>query len=147
MKEKLLRGEWTGVAPLGYSYDQTGRSRKIIAGEKGKLIARAFEMKVEGLTNTEIAVKLNKLGLCLDKKRLSEVFRNPFYCGYVAHSLMDGQVIKGKHDALISEELFLRANDVLKKNAFGYKHNKDTNVPLRILSGVLSVTLPSLHTL
>lgn len=77
MKEKLLRGEWTGVAPMGYYYDQTGRIRKIIAGEKGKLIARAFEMKVEGLTNTEIAAKLSKLGLRLDKKRLSDVFRNP----------------------------------------------------------------------
>jgi len=47
-------------------------------------------MKVEGLTNTEIAARLNKLVLRLDKKRLSELFRNPFYCGYIAHSLLDG---------------------------------------------------------
>ena len=131
MKEKLLRGEWTGVAPLGYCYGQREGSRKIIAGEKGKLIARAFEMKLEGITNTEIAARLNKLGLRLNKKRLSELFRNSFYCGYIAHSLLDGQVIKGKHEALISEELFLRANDMLKKNAFGYKQNKNTNVPLK----------------
>lgn len=131
MKEKLLRGEWTGVAPLGYCYGYSDGSRKIIAGEKGKLIARAFEMKVEGITNTEIAARLNKLGLRMDKKRLSELFRNPFYCGYIAHSLLDGQVIKGKHKPLISEELFLRANETLKKNAFGYKHSKDTNVPLK----------------
>src|SRR5690606_27768507 len=81
MKEKLLRGEWTGVAPLGYCYGYKEGSRKIIAGEKGKLIARAFEMKVEGLSNTEIASKVYKLGLRIDKKRLSELFRNPFYCG------------------------------------------------------------------
>ncbi len=30
-----------------------------------------------------------------------------------------------------SEELFLRTNDALKKNAFGYKQSKNTNVPLR----------------
>lgn len=131
MKEKLLRGEWTGVAPLGYCYGHREGSRKIIPGEKGNLIARAFQMKVEGLSNTEIAARLNKLGLRLDKKRLSELFRNPFYCGYIIHNLLDGQVIKRKHEPLISEELFLRANDMLKKNAFGYKHNKDINVPLK----------------
>ena len=131
MKEKLLRGEWTGVAPLGYCYGYEKGNRKIIPGEKGKLIARAFEMKVEGQTNTEIAIGLNRLGLRVDKKRLSELFRNPFYCGYIAHSLLDGQVIKGKHEPLISEDLFLRANDMLKKNAFGYKHAKDTNIPLK----------------
>jgi site-specific DNA recombinase len=60
MKEKLLRGEWTGVAPLGYCYDRNGGNAKIVPGEKGKLIARGFEMKVEGITNTEIAASLNK---------------------------------------------------------------------------------------
>jgi site-specific DNA recombinase len=131
MKEKLLRGEWTGVAPSGYCYDRNGGKGKIIPGEKGKLIARAFQMKVEGLTNTEVAAKLHQLGLRLDKKRLSELFRNPFYCGFIAHSLLDGQVIKGNHEPLISEELFLMANDMLKKNAFSYKHQKDNNVPLK----------------
>jgi site-specific DNA recombinase len=88
-------------------------------------------MKVESLTNTEIAAKLHQLGLRLNKKRLSELFRNPFYCGYIVHSLLDGQVVKGNHEPLISEELFLRANDMLKKNSFGYKHTRNTNVPLK----------------
>jgi site-specific DNA recombinase len=131
MKEKLLRGEWTGVAPIGYCYDRNGGKGKVVPGEKGKLIARAFELKAQGLTNTEIATGLHQLGLRLDKKRLSELLRNPFYCGYIAHSLLDGQVIKGRHEPLISEELFLKVNDALKKNAFGYKHNKDINVPLK----------------
>ena len=132
MKEKLLRGEWTGVAPLGYAYGLIDGARKIIAGERGMLIVRAFEMKVQGLSNTEVALKLNSLGLRINKKRLSELFRNPFYCGYISHSLLDGQVIKGMHDPLISEEVFLRANDMLKKNAFGYKHEKgNVNIPLK----------------
>jgi site-specific DNA recombinase len=131
MKEKLLRGEWTGVAPLGYCCDRNKGNGKIIPGEKGRLIARAFELKAQGLTNTVIATILHRLGLRFDKKRLSELFRNPFYCGYVAHSLLDGQVIKGKHEPLISEELFLRANDALKKNAFGYKHKMEFYVPLK----------------
>jgi site-specific DNA recombinase len=58
-------------------------------------------MKVEGLTNTEVAAKLYQPGLRLDKKRLSKLFRNPFYCGYIAHSLMEGEVIKDKHYQMI----------------------------------------------
>jgi hypothetical protein len=81
-------------------------------------------MKVQGLSNTEIATKLHGLGLRINKKRLSDLFRNPFYCGYISHSLLDGQVIKGTHWPLISDEVFLRANDMLKKNAIGYKHKK-----------------------
>jgi len=132
MKEKLLRGEWTGGAPLGYVYGIINGARKIVAGEKGNLIAWAFELKVQGLSNTEIAIKLNSSGLKINKKRLSELFRNPFYCGYISHSLLDGRVIKGKHEALISEELFLRTNDKLKKNAFGYRHEKgNDNIPLK----------------
>src|SRR5688572_21281019 len=91
MKEKLLRGEWTGVAHLGYTYGLIDGARTIVAGEKGILISRAFEMKVQGLSNTEIALKLNSLGLRINKKRLSELYRNPFYCGYLSHSLLDGQ--------------------------------------------------------
>jgi site-specific DNA recombinase len=78
---------------------------KIVPGEKGRLIAKAFEMKVEGLTNTEVAAKLYQLGLRLDKNRLSEFFKNPFYCGYIAHSLMEGEVIKGKHYQMIYEQI------------------------------------------
>ncbi len=134
MKEKLLRGEWTGGAPVGYSYDRSGGKgvQKIVPNEKGGLIAQGFEMKAKGLSSTEIAIKLNSLGLRIDKKRLSEIFRNPFYCGYLSHNLLNGEVIKGKHDALISEDVFFAANDMLKKNSSGYKQEaKNLNVPLK----------------
>ena len=44
MKEKLLRGEWIGYPPAGYSYDKTGggKKKKIIVNEKGALIKKAF---------------------------------------------------------------------------------------------------------
>ena len=127
MKEKLLRGEWTGVAPSGYFYDRSSREQRIIPNEQGRLIARAFEWKVQGMANTEIAAKLGQLGLPVDKKRLSEILRNPFYCGYLSHNLLDGQVVKGKH-----EDVFLQANDMLKKNTSGYKQESgNLNIPLK----------------
>ena len=134
MKEKLLRGEWTGMAPVGYSYDRSGegRNQKIVINEKGRLIGKAFTFKIQGLSNTEIAEQLSCSGFKIDKKRLSEIFRNPFYCGYLSHNLLEGLVIKGNHEALITEDAFLQANEMLKKNAQGYKQeNKNANIPLK----------------
>lgn len=134
MKEKLLRGEWTGGAPVGYAYDRSGGkgAEKVVPNEKGVLIAKAFEMKVQGTSSTDIAIHLKSLGLKIDKKRLTEILRNPFYCGYLSHNLLNGEVVKGKHEPLVSEEIFYLANDVLKKNSSGYKQEmKNVNVPLK----------------
>ncbi len=132
MREKLLKGEWTGGVPVGYSYDRTSREQHIVINEKGILIRKAFELKVQGLTSTEIAYQLRKAGLAITGKRLSETFRNPFYCGFLSHGLLEGQVVAGKHEPIVSEELFLRANDALKKNAYGYKQqDKNIEVPLK----------------
>lgn len=134
MKEKLLRGEWTGGAPVGYSYDRTvsGKNQRIVINEKGVVLRHAFELKAKGVSNTEIADKLAKAGLKINKKRLSEIFRNPFYCGYLSHTLLEGQVIKGTHEGIVSKELFLRANDALSNNAYGYKQeSKNINIPLK----------------
>jgi site-specific DNA recombinase len=47
MKEKLLRGEWIGYPPAGYSYDRTGggREQRIVINDRGKLIKQAFILR------------------------------------------------------------------------------------------------------
>jgi site-specific DNA recombinase len=134
MKEKLLRGEWVGCAPIGYFYDKNvaRKEQKISLNEKGTLIRKAFEMKSRGTSNSEIAHQLKQWGLPVNRKRFSEILRNPFYCGFLSHSLLEGRVVKGKHEAVVSEELFLQANDMLKKNASGYKaEQKNIHIPLK----------------
>lgn len=132
MREKLLKGEFLGRAPIGYEYDHTSKEQRIVVNRIGLLIKKGFELKANGYTNTDIALHLAKLGFRANRKRLSFIFNNPFYCGYVTHNFLEGKLVKGKHEALVSEELFLRANDVLKKNGFGYKHEQsNANIPLK----------------
>ena len=134
MKEKLLRGEWMGVAPLGYKYDRSGDSKeqRIVFNDDAPLIKKAFIMKLHGASNVEISQTIMKKGVRLTVKRLTETLRNPFYCGFVSSNLLEGEVVKGKHDPLISEEMFLQVNDVLKKNAQGYKWKEENeSLPLR----------------
>ena len=123
MKERLKLGYWIGKAPLGYSHVHDESNRPVVViNEAGKLLKKAFLWKVqERITNTEIIRRLKALGLGVTKQRLTEVFRNPFYCGVVAHGLLDDPM-KGLHEPLISHELFLKANQIIKKLPHDYKH-------------------------
>jgi hypothetical protein len=63
---------------------------------------------------------------------MSAFFRNPFYCGLLVHTALEGQVIEGNHEKLISKEVFLEANDVLSENKQGYRtHPENEDIPLK----------------
>lgn len=123
MKERLSRGYWVGKAPLGYMHIHDADNKPVvIISEQGKLLQKAFLWKVhERLTNTEITQRLKALGLKVSMQRLTEIFRNPFYCGVIAHNLLN-EPVKGAHELLVSEEVFLKANQIVNKAPHDYKH-------------------------
>ena len=127
MREKLLRGEWLGQCPTGYEYEKIGggKGQKIIVNEKGALIKQAFNWKLMGYNNKQITKKLNDLGLKIHNQLLTDIFQNPFYCGFMANNLLNGEVLKGNHPALITEEQFLKVNGL--KDRGGYKQNKENS--------------------
>jgi len=131
--EKLRRGEWPTKAPLGYTQSKVKGEQVITVNETGKLLKKAFMMKAEQhLSNIEILERLNKLGLKLTKQRLSEIFKNPFYCGIITHSMLGDEIVQGKHKKLVSERVFLQVNNIQKKNNHGYTHTKyDARLPLK----------------
>ncbi len=135
MKEKLLKGEWLGSLPLGYSYAHSygAKEQKIVFNDDAPLIKKAFMMKLnKKLTNVEIEKRMKEMGLRLTTKRLTDTLRNPFYCGYISHKLLDGEVVRGKHPALISEDVFLEVNDIVKKNAQGYRVSEENeHLPMK----------------
>jgi site-specific DNA recombinase len=111
-KEMLLDGYWPSKVPIGYSQSYENKDQKITVNEKGLLIKKAFYWKAESISNTDIVKKLKSLGVKIEPKRLSEVFRNPFYCGILSHKMLNGELIEGKHEKLISKELFLKVNNI-----------------------------------
>ena len=69
--------------------------------------------------------------LVISKQRMSEMWRNPFYCGISTHRMLDGKVVKGKWEKLIPEKDFLKVQEILEGNNFGYKQDKsNSNRPL-----------------
>lgn len=132
-REALLRGEWCGPLPLGYDTVKMNGKRAIVVNEKGKILRKAFEWKAnENVTNQEIQIRLEDMGLKMDVKRLTDAFRNPFYCGKLTHNFLEGEVVNGNHEKLVSEILFRRVHDQLQKNAYGYSINEENEfIPLK----------------
>lgn len=133
MKEKLLQGIWPCHAPLGYDHVTINGEKSIVVNQKGRLLRKAFLWKAnEGITMVEIVKRLEALGLKIPHNRISEILTNPFYCGLLSHSLLEGELVEGKHEKLISKDIFLAANMEKGKIPHGYKANPlNDNLPLK----------------
>lgn len=133
VKEMLLRGEWSTAVPMGYDIVRSEGGRRIVVNSKGKLLRKAFHWKAkEKQSSEEIIRRLAGLGLKVANQKLSKIFRNPFYCGLIVHKALEGQIIEGNHEKLISKEIFLEVNGLLAKNAQGYQvQTENDDVPLK----------------
>lgn len=134
MKEKLLQGIWPCGAPMGYDNVTINGEKSIVINEKGKLLRKAFLWKAnEGISMVEIIKRLDAQGLKVSHQRMSEILQNPFYCGLLSHSLLEGEMVEGKHEKLVSKELFLKANTEKSKIPHGYKANPmNDELPLKL---------------
>ena len=134
MKEKFSRGIWCLKPPIGYDIIRSNGERKIVVNAVGKKLKKAFEWKAQGMKNDEILQKLQTLGVKLYKQKLSMTFSNPFYCGIVSTKMLDGKLVEGTHEKLISRELFLRVNQIRADagGKFGVTHKKEREeLPLK----------------
>ncbi len=128
MQEMMRAGYMPFRPPVGYSIVKNADwDDRIVLHEKyAPLIKKAFIMKAQqGKSNTEIAKFLSSVGLKVSRKHLSHIFHNVFYCAILTSSLLPGEVIQGKHPKLISEELFLQANNFNLKLRYGQKHQME----------------------
>ncbi|MBI1307075.1 MAG: hypothetical protein GC181_10775 [Bacteroidetes bacterium] len=110
MKERLKRGLFVGIAPIGYDYDRSQRHKPLVQTQAAPLIKKAFELKVQGMSNADIVKKLRPQGLDLHQKSMSKLFAQPLYAGFISNKLLEGELVKGSHPPIISKDLFLAAN-------------------------------------
>ena len=133
MTERLRDGYWTFKLPLGYTNIKRGNIQHITINRQGELLRKAILSKINfQRSNTQIVAWLRKQGVKITEKLLTQILRNPFYCGLISSSLLDGEVVQGKHDALITEAQFAQLNDLQKAHEHGHTHAKEVPaVPLK----------------
>ena len=126
IKEHLMQGEWCAGVPVGYDIVKVNKERKIVPNETGQIIKKMFYWKAkERLPNVEIQSRLKNLKLDYCLRRIREILMNPFYCGKLAHKALEGEVVEGKHEKLISEAIFLEANDIRAERKLGLQTKKE----------------------
>lgn len=136
MRELLRKGYFPYNPPIGYTNLVKGRAvdHQIVVNEEGKLLRKAFEWKAnQNMANATIVRKLRELGLKTNEKTLGYVLANPFYCGIIVSKLLPEEVIVGKHEPMISKELFLKVNNIVAENRHHPVSHKDedVNLPLK----------------
>ncbi len=120
LREKVHRGEFPGVAPLGYLNDY--RTKRIILDrERAPHVKQAFEMYAAGDETLDTMREyfgehfvLSRNQKLVGRHFVSRVLSNPFYYGHFRYG---GEVYEGKHEALISKKLFDEVQSVLKGRA------------------------------
>jgi DNA invertase Pin-like site-specific DNA recombinase len=125
VKERLLKGEWCAKPPIGYDILKRNGERKIILNEQSKIIKKIFLWKAERLQNEEIRKRLLNLKVNFCLRRIGEILTNPFYCGMMVHKALEGDVLEGKHEKLITKEMFLSVNGILAEKKLGLQVRKE----------------------
>jgi len=135
LKAKFELGIWAVNPPQGYDSVKINGERRLILNAEGRIIAKAFQWKIDGIRNIDIVERLRSLGLTKMKKmQVQRILKNPFYCGMISHGLLNGRVIEGKHEKAVSRDVFLKANKVYEESSrIAISHNpKNANLPLKL---------------
>ena len=134
MKSKFEKGIWVVKPPQGYDIIRNNGERKIVVNADGKKIKKAFDWKLQGMKNEEIILKLKAVGVKMYKQQLHKIFTNPFYCGLISHGMLEGKVVEGIHEKMITTETFLAVNNIIQSSTkHGVPHKlENINIPLKV---------------
>ena len=117
LRQKARQGDFPGLAPLGYI--NNSNIKKIAVHRKNaKLVKKMFELYATGSVRLEnLSVVLEQAGIYSKNNnrvhisRISNILTNPIYYGHFRHA---GEIYEGKHEPIITKDLFDRANAVLR---------------------------------
>jgi predicted transcriptional regulator len=128
LREKVRRGEWPAIAPLGYYNDLATHNVKPNP-EKARFVFKAFELYATGDYSLEELLKeahrwnlTAKAGKPIFKSCLAKMLRNPFYYG---HMIYKGEVYEASHPPLVTKQLFDRVQAVLDQKTRVIKRSLD----------------------
>ena len=120
MNEKFSRGGVVSVPPFGY---RMGDGRFVPDPEKASLIPKIFQDYLAGRSSRQIAAALNAAGIRTNRgkpfqsRTVDYILSNPTYTGKLRRRMHPGQqemtLTAGEHIPLISEEVFLSAQQTL----------------------------------
>src|SRR6266851_2863464 len=118
MLEKARQGHWPSFAPIGYVNSPVTR-RIEPDPERAPLIAKLFEwyatgevsLKAVTAKGAEAGLTNRSSGQPLVRSKIHQILQNPIYCG---HFQWLGQWYEGKHEPLVSRDLYQRVQQAFE---------------------------------
>ena len=136
LHEKVRRGEYPTIAPIGY-FNDSRKKTVVMDKRKAKVIKEAFKLYAEGNFTLEKISDffkkhnmVSKNGYQLSRDRITNILSNPFYYGHFRYA---GEIYEGKHESLITKKLFDKVQQVMKHR--GWQDRQENNP--RPLCGLL----------
>lgn len=126
MLERVKSGLWMGGGnrPLGYTYDRNTGS--LVKKEKqAEMIQLVFKLYLEGMSAEEICDTLGMSG----ERVVRKVLRSKVYIGKIPYK---GKIYDGKHEPIISEEMFNEVQELWEKRS-----KNDLKKSSYLLSGLI----------
>lgn len=127
MRRARKEGRYMGLAPVGYVNKITELGRKYIAPEEphATILKWAFIEISKGNFNTEQVWKMaREKGLKCSKNAFWRAIRSPLYCGKIfipKYKDEDSYLVNGQHDAIVSESLYRKVQEVLDNRGRKYR--------------------------
>ncbi len=120
IRQKLRRGEWSALAPIGYFNDS--KTRKVVLdSKKYHKVKKIFELYATSNYSlpvlVEIAKKMNfknRSGKNLWIHSIEQILDNPFYYGVMRWK---GEIYEGTHPPIISKKLYDKVQEVRKQRS------------------------------
>ena len=113
-------GRWCSKAPYGYKNTRDAQNRPLIVpNHHAQHIRWAFEQVSKGVAQSDVIQELNKRGCMIQRTRMSIMLRNTVYMGKIevhANDKEPYQLIEGAHEAIVTESLFYKVQNVLDGN-------------------------------
>ena len=132
-------GRYPNKAPLGYVNLAEPNGKKYIAlhTPEAEIVKWSFQQLAKNAYRIDQVRRMaNAKGLKCSRSHFWKLLRNPAYCGYVSlvsNESKEVQLIKGVHEALISETLFHEVQNIININRkiVGKRHETNEMFILR----------------
>lgn len=133
--EAVKEGNYIGTnPPYGYkkiSPDPKTHTLEIIP-EEAEIVKLIYKLYLENHGSAYISAELNRMGIPTkrgsqwEQSSINKILTNPLYCGKISWKIKSGTAIyQGKHEPIISEELFNNAQIKRKTNPVAQFHPHD----------------------
>lgn len=121
MRRAMKEGWFMQHAPKGYTRIPFGNRKILSPNEDAFLVLESFNVAANSNLSVEaIRKQMLKRGLKISKNQFNLMLKNPVYKGYIRIPAYEDEpetLVKGRHQAIVSEELFNRVQARFKSSS------------------------------